>query len=127
MKEICRKIISLHAFKICKNNKDVENFIKKNKFPLVVKADGLAAGKGVTICKSKNQILRVSNQIFRGKFKSSNRLVLEEFLEGEELSYFLVTDAKNFKFFGSAQDHKRVGEGEGLILEEWEHTHLLLS
>ena len=84
MKEICRKNnIPTAAFKICKNNKDVENFIKKNKFPLVVKADGLAAGKGVTICKSKNQILRVSNQIFRGKFKSSNRLVLEEFLEGE--------------------------------------------
>ena len=113
MKEICRKNnIPTAAFKICKNNKDVENFIKKNKFPLVVKADGLAAGKGVTICKSKNQILRVSNQIFRGKFKSSNRLVLEEFLVGEELSYFLVTDAKNFKFFGSAQDHKRVGEGD---------------
>ena len=75
-----------------------------------MKADGLAAGKGVTICKNKKQILRVSNEIFKGKFKTSKKLVLEEFLEGEEASYFLIVDKKNFKFFGSAQDHKRVGE-----------------
>ena len=52
----------------------------------------------------------VSNQIFQGKFKSSKKLILEEFLKGEEASYFLIVDKKNFKFFGTAQDHKRVGE-----------------
>ena len=111
MKSICKKNeIPTAAFKICKNKKDVNNFIKNSKFPLVVKADGLAAGKGVTICKNNKQILSVSNEIFKGKFKSSKKLVLEEFLEGEEASYFLIVDKKSFKFFGSAQDHKRVGE-----------------
>ena len=113
MKSLCKKNnIPTAAFKICKNKKDVNNFIKNSNFPLVVKADGLAAGKGVTICKNKKQILSVSNEIFKGKFKSSKKLVLEEFLEGEEVSYFLIVDKNNFKFFGSAQDHKKVGIGD---------------
>ena len=111
MKSICKKNkIPTAKFKVCKTKKDVNTFLKKSNFPLVVKADGLAAGKGVTICKNKKQILRVSNEIFKGKFKTSKKLVLEEFLEGEEASYFLIVDKKNFQFFGSAQDHKRVGE-----------------
>ena len=111
MKSICKKNkIPTAKFKVCKTKKDVNVFLKNSNFPLVVKADGLAAGKGVTICKNKKQILRVSNEIFKGKFKTSKKLVLEEFLEGEEASYFLIVDKKNFKFFGSAQDHKRVGE-----------------
>ena len=111
MKSICKKNkIPTANFKVCKNKKDVITFLKNSNFPLVVKADGLAAGKGVTICKNKKQILRVSNEIFKGKFKTSKKLVLEEFLEGEEASYFLIVDKKNFQFFGSAQDHKRVGE-----------------
>jgi len=111
MKSICKKNkIPTAEFKICKNKKDVINFLKNSNFPLVVKADGLAAGKGVTICKNKRQILNVSNEIFKGKFKTSKKLILEEFLKGEEASYFLIVDKKSFKFFGSAQDHKRVGE-----------------
>ena len=111
MKSICKKNkIPTAQFKICKNKKDVNNFLRNSNFPLVVKADGLAAGKGVTICKNKEQTLNVSNEIFKGKFKTSKKLVLEEFLEGEEASYFLIVDKKSFKFFGSAQDHKRVGE-----------------
>ncbi len=113
MKSICRKYkIPTAEFKICKNKKDVIKFLKVSNFPLVVKADGLAAGKGVTICKNKNKVLNISNEIFQGKFKSSKKLVLEEFLKGEEVSYFLIVDKKNYKFFGSAQDHKRVGEKE---------------
>ena len=54
----------------------------------------------------------MSKEIFQGKFKSSKRLILEEFLQGEEASYFLIIDKKNFSFFGTAQDHKRVGHGE---------------
>ena len=111
VKKICKvNHIPTADFKICKNKKHVLQFIKKNKFPIVVKADGLAAGKGVTICKNKNQVINISNQIFRGKFKSSKKIVLEEFLEGEEASYFLIVDKNNFKFFGSAQDHKRAYE-----------------
>ena len=111
MKSLCKKNkIPTAKFKICKNIKDVTNFLKKNILPLVVKADGLAAGKGVSICKNKEQVLKVSKEIFDGKFKSSKRLILEEFLEGEEASYFLLVDKNNFRFFGTAQDHKRVGE-----------------
>jgi len=111
MKSICKKNkIPTAKFKICKNKKDVMNFLRNVKYPIVVKADGLAAGKGVTICKKKEKVFNVSNEIFKGKFKTSKKLILEEFLEGEEASYFLIVDKKKFKFFGTAQDHKRVGE-----------------
>ncbi len=113
MKKICKSYqIPTAKFKICKNKSQVNDFLKNSNLPLVVKADGLAAGKGVTICKTKKQVSNVSNQIFMGKFKSSRKLVLEEFLSGEEASYFLVVDKNNFKFFGTAQDHKRVGEND---------------
>ena len=113
MKKLCKKNnIPTANFKICNTKKQVENFVNKNNLPLVVKADGLAAGKGVTICKHKKDIYKISDEIFKGKFKSSKKLVLEEFLQGEEASYFLVVDKNNFKFFGSAQDHKKVYEND---------------
>ena len=113
MKNLCKKKnIPTANFKICKNIEEVNRFIRNNSFPIVVKADGLAAGKGVTICKSKNQILKISDEIFKGKYKSSKKLVLEEFIQGEEVSYFLIVDKKNYVFFGSAQDHKKVGEND---------------
>ena len=113
MKFICKKYkIPTAKFKVCRNVKNVKEFLKKNKLPIVVKADGLAAGKGVAICKSKSEVLKISKDIFLGKFKTSKKLVLEEYLTGEEVSYFLIIDQKKFKFFGSAQDHKRVGENE---------------
>ena len=111
MKRLCKKNnIPTADFKICKNKSDIEFFLKHNSFPIVVKADGLAAGKGVTICKKKNQLIKVSKDIFKGKFKSSKKVVLEKFIDGEEASYFLVVDKNSFKFFGTAQDHKRVKE-----------------
>ena len=113
MKNICKKFnIPTAAFKICKNKTDVKKFLINNKLPIVVKADGLAAGKGVVTCKTSKEVEKFSNEIFKGKFKSSRKLVLEEFLLGEEASYFLIVDKKSFAFFGSAQDHKRVGEDE---------------
>ncbi len=113
MKSLCKKFqIPTANFKICKRETDVKNFLKYNKMPIVVKADGLAAGKGVSICKTRKEVLRISKEIFNGKFKSSRNLVLEEFLEGEEVSYFLIVDKYNFSFLGSAQDHKRVGEND---------------
>ena len=62
--------------------------------------------------QNKKQVLNISSEIFKGKFKSSNKIVLEEFLEGEEASFFLIVDEKNFKIFGSAQDHKQVFEND---------------
>ena len=111
MKNLCKaNKIPTANFKICRSLSHVKNFLKISNFPIVVKADGLAAGKGVTICKNKKAVLNISDEIFKGKFKSSKKVVLEEFLKGDEASYFLVIDKNNFKFFGSAQDHKRVGE-----------------
>ena len=111
MKHLCKKNnIPTADYKVCKNRDDVKKFVTENSLPIVVKADGLAAGKGVTICKSKKKIFKISEEIFKGKFKSSNKLILEKFLEGEEASYFLIIDRKNFKFFGTAQDHKKVRE-----------------
>ena len=113
MKSLCQKYnIPTANFKTCKNNKDVKKFLNQNNFPIVVKADGLAAGKGVVICNTEKEVKKFSGEIFSGKFKTSKKLVLEEFLEGEEASYFLIVDKNNFSFIGSAQDHKRVGKNE---------------
>ena len=113
MKDLClQNKIPTAKFKICTKKSQVIIFLKKSKLPIVVKADGLAAGKGVTICKTKKAVINISNEIFKGKFKSSKKLVLEEFLEGEEASYFLIVDNHSYKFFGTAQDHKRVREND---------------
>ncbi len=113
MKKLCKENnIPTANFKVCKNKKQVINFINNNKLPLVVKADGLAAGKGVTICNTRKKVINISEEIFKGKFKSSKKLVLEEYLEGEEASFFLIVDKKSYKFFGTAQDHKRVKEND---------------
>mgnify|MGYP006088177169 CR=1 FL=1 len=113
MKNLCKKNnIPTANFGIFKNFESASNFIKKNGVPIVVKADGLASGKGVSICSSIKEALKNTKEILDGKFKSSNRVVLEQFLEGEELSYFTIVDKNSYLFFGSAQDHKRVGEGD---------------
>ena len=111
MKSICKKNkIPTAKFKICKKITDVNIFLKDANYPVVLKADGLAAGKGVSICKNQKEVFEKSKEVFNGKFKTSKKLVLEEFLEGEEASYFLIVDSNSYKFFGSAQDHKRVRE-----------------
>ena len=113
MKKICEQNkIPTAKFKICTHKNQVTNFLKISNLPIVVKSDGLASGKGVTICKTKKQVLITTNEIFKGKFKSSRKVVLEEFLKGEEASYFIIVDNNSFKFFGTAQDHKRVFEND---------------
>ena len=113
MKNFCKKFkIPTAKYKQVFNLGDAKHFISTLKFPIVVKADGLAAGKGVTICKNKKKALLEIKKIFNGKFKSSKKVVVEEFLAGEEASYFVITDGKSFKNIGTAQDHKRIGEGD---------------
>jgi|TARA_Y100000385_G_scaffold279974_1_gene330366 phosphoribosylamine---glycine ligase len=113
MKNVCaQNNIPTAKFKICSKKSQVYNFLNECKLPIVVKADGLAAGKGVTICNTTKQVLKISQEIFKGKFKTSKKLILEEFLQGEEASYFLIIDKNNYKFFGTAQDHKRVKEND---------------
>ena len=113
MKNLCKKNnIPTANFGVFNDYNNASNFIKKNGTPIVVKADGLAAGKGVSVCTSIKDALKNTKEILDGKFKSSNQVVLEEFLQGEELSYFVIVDKNSYHFFGSAQDHKRVGEGD---------------
>ena len=112
-KKICqKKNIPTSKFKILESLKETIDYLKSGHFPLVIKADGLASGKGVYICNNFMDAKIASEEIFNGKFGSAEQILVEEFLEGEEMSYFIVTDGTNYKFFGSAQDHKRVGEGD---------------
>jgi phosphoribosylamine---glycine ligase len=113
MKNLCRfNNIPTANFGIFENFIAASKFIIQNGAPIVVKADGLAAGKGVFVCSTIDEALKNTKEILNGKFESSNKVILEEFLEGEELSYFVIVDENAYQFFGSAQDHKRVGEGD---------------
>ena len=113
MKDMCKKFnIPTAQYSELKTISEAKMVLKDFKEPIVVKSDGLAAGKGVTICKTKDDALKDIQNILEGKFSSSNRVIIEEFLEGEEASYFVITDGKNFKQIGTAQDHKKVGEND---------------
>lgn len=81
--------------------------------PYVLKADGLAAGKGVLILQDLEEAQRELGAMLEGKFgKASRRVVIEEFLRGIEISVFAITDGKSYKVLGSAKDYKRIGEGD---------------
>ena len=81
--------------------------------PVVIKADGLAAGKGVIIAETRQEALDALDTMFSGAFgKAGEEVVLEEFMTGEEASFFALTDGEAILPFGSAQDHKRVGDGD---------------
>ena len=112
-KKLCEKYkIPTAKFGIFKNFKEANDYLKKTKFPLVVKADGLASGKGVYICENRNQAITAVEEIFKGKFGVAKNILIEEFLQGEEMSYFLISDGKTIKKFQTAQDHKRALEGD---------------
>ena len=112
-KKLCEKYkIPTAKFGIFENFKEANNYLEKTKFPLVVKADGLASGKGVYICENRNQAITAIEEIFKGKFGVAKNILIEEFLQGEEMSYFLISDGKTIKKFQTAQDHKRVLEGD---------------
>ncbi len=112
-KKLCKKYnIPTAKFKIFNNLIDTKKFLIDTTFPLVIKADGLASGKGVYICKDYSEGIKASEEIFNGKFGVAKNILIEEFLDGEEMSYFIISDGEYFNFFGTAQDHKRVGEGD---------------
>jgi phosphoribosylamine---glycine ligase len=112
-KNLCKKYnIPTAKFGIFQNFNTAYDFIEKNKYPLVIKANGLASGKGVYICADKNTAKLAIKEIFEGKFGEAKNLLIEEFLEGEEMSYFIISDGKTIKNFETAQDHKRVLEGD---------------
>jgi phosphoribosylamine--glycine ligase len=112
-KNLCKKHnIPTAKFGVFQNINSATKFIKKTKYPLVIKADGLASGKGVYICEDSKDALLAINEIFAGKFGKAKNLLIEEFLKGEEMSYFIITDGKTIKKFDTAQDHKRVSEDD---------------
>ncbi len=112
-KKICEKYkIPTAKFGIFKNSSEAFSFLDKTQFPIVVKADGLASGKGVYICEDKSTANNAIKEIFNGKFGLAENILIEEFLAGEEMSYFIISDGKEIKNFETAQDHKRVLEGD---------------
>ena len=112
-KKLCDKYnIPTAKFGIFKNSNDANNFVEKCHLPIVVKADGLASGKGVYICNKKDEAEIAIKEIFNGKFGLANEILIEEFLDGEEMSFFIISDGETYFPFGTAQDHKRVFEGD---------------
>ena len=113
MKKICKDFnIPTAKYEEITSANQAKKIINNFKFPIVVKSDGLAAGKGVTICKNKKEAIKDILEILNGKFKSSKKVIIEEFLKGEEASYFIISDGKNYLPIGTAQDHKRIGEND---------------
>ncbi|WP_372921029.1 phosphoribosylamine--glycine ligase [Roseovarius sp.] len=87
--------------------------IRKHGAPIVVKADGLAAGKGVIVAETEDQALAAIDDMFAGEFGAAGaEVVIEEFMRGEEASFFVLCDGETALPIGTAQDHKRVGEGD---------------
>jgi len=112
-KKLCEKYkIPTAKFGIFSNTKAALSFLQNCNFPIVIKADGLAAGKGVYISENYKQASKAVDEIFDGKFGNAENLLIEEFLNGEEMSFFIISDGKSYKMFGTAQDHKRVFEGD---------------
>jgi len=88
-------------------------YVREQGAPIVIKADGLAAGKGVIMGMTLQEALDGIDEIFGGAFgDAGTEVVIEEFMEGEEASLFILSDGKNILPIGGAQDHKRVGEGD---------------
>jgi phosphoribosylamine--glycine ligase len=112
-KQLCKKFnIPTAKFGIFENNLSAKEFLKNSNYPIVVKADNLASGKGVYICNNYTEADLAVEEIFGGKFGIAKNILIEEFLIGEEMSFFTIHDGKVFKNFGTAQDHKRVLEGD---------------
>ena len=112
-KNICQEHdIPTANYGIFENLKDSKKFLDNTNHPIVVKADNLAAGRGVYMCQSIKDDYLAVEEIFDGKFGIAKKVLIEEFLNGEEMSYFVVSDGKTIKSFGTAQDHKRVKEGD---------------
>ena len=112
-KKLCQKYnIPTANFGIFENKIDAKKFLENAKYPNVIKADNLAAGKGVYICNNEQESFMAVEEIFDGKFGEAKNVLIEEFLEGEEMSYFIISDGTTVKSFETAQDHKRVLEGD---------------
>jgi len=114
-KDLCKKYnIPTAAYERFKDANKAKEYIRMQNLPLVVKADGLAAGKGVIICQSYEEAEKAAEDMLSGSSfgDAGAEIVIEEFMDGEELSYFALSDGKTVLPLTSAQDHKRVGDGD---------------
>ena len=115
MKNILKKYnIPTAAFIETTNEKEAHDFIDTMNEPIVVKADGLCAGKGVIIAQSKDEAKNAASEMLSGAAfgDAGTSIVVEEYLDGYELSVFAICDGENYKVLPAAQDHKRVGDGD---------------
>src|SRR5262245_4275167 len=113
-KDLCAKYgIPTGAYQRFNNAPKAKAYVRSQGAPIVVKADGLAAGKGVTVAMTVAEALDAINACYEGAFgEAGAEVVVEEYLKGEEASFFCLCDGKTALTFGTAQDHKRVGEGD---------------
>jgi phosphoribosylamine---glycine ligase len=109
-----RHAIPTAAHAVCTSLGEVRQELTRFSVPIVVKADGLAAGKGVVICQTHRQAEEAAAQMFSGALLGSAEtyVVIEEFLDGEEVSFFALCDGRHAVALAAAQDHKRVGDGD---------------
>ena len=113
-KKICDKYhIPTAKYQDFDNDIQAIKYIDEIGIPCVIKADGLAAGKGVIIANNKSEAENAIKEIFSGKFgEAGKKIIIEEFLTGPEVSFFALCDGKTALYFGDACDHKKVGENE---------------
>lgn len=113
-KDLCAKYgIPTAAYGRFADAQAAKDYIRQMGAPIVIKADGLAAGKGVTIAMTEDEAFRAIDDCFGGAFGAAGaEVVIEEYLEGEEASFFCLCDGRTALPFGTAQDHKRVGDGD---------------
>ncbi|EIM72913.1 phosphoribosylamine--glycine ligase [Nitratireductor aquibiodomus RA22] len=113
-KELCdRQAIPTAAYGRFENALAARDYVREQGAPIVIKADGLAAGKGVTVAMTEDEAIAAIDDCFDGSFgEAGASVVVEEFLEGEEASFFCLCDGRTALPFGTAQDHKRVGDGD---------------
>ena len=109
-----RNHIPTANYAVCANAAEFEKAIEFFHPPIVVKADGLAAGKGVLICPSRTIALEAAHGLFNGTLlgEAEEQVVIEEYLEGDEISFLCVSDGRNVIPLVPAQDHKRIGDGD---------------
>jgi phosphoribosylamine--glycine ligase len=109
-----RHNIPTGRYAVCASASELEKAIEVFHPPVVVKADGLAAGKGVIICTSRDTAMEAAQSLFSGALlgEAERQVVVEEFLEGDEVSFLCLSDGKHVVPLVPAQDHKRIGEGD---------------
>lgn len=113
-KDLCAKYdIPTADYQRFNNAPKAKNYVRERGVPIVIKADGLAAGKGVVVATELGQALEAIDDCFEGAFGDAGaEVVVEDFLEGEEASFFCLCDGKTALPLATAQDHKRVGDGD---------------